>query len=321
MNILVTGGLGHIGSKLIRDLALLNPDLIRIYDNFLTQRYSSLFNLPENTNYELIEGDIKDKSALNLALKDIDIVIHLAAITNAPNTFNIEEETKNVNLDGSINVIEACRSQNVSKIIFPSTTSVYGPTSGIAKEDCSIDDYKPQSPYAKYKLLAEKEFTKAYNDYGIDTAILRLGTIFGTSIGMRFHTAINKFVFQASMGQPITVWDGALDQKRPYLDLVDSIEAMKLFILKEKGNGEVFNVVTENYNVQQIVDELKTYFPQLNIIITKSPLLNQLSYFTDDSKIRKLGFSPKGNLSKSISETKSLFTGFIKQENSVKVQL
>ncbi|MFW9994114.1 MAG: NAD-dependent epimerase/dehydratase family protein [Candidatus Odinarchaeota archaeon] len=314
MRILVTGGLGHIGSQLIRDLTPLDPEIIRIFDNFSAERYCSLFNLPTNVGYELIEGDIRNKNAINAAMEDIDLVYHLAALTNAPESFTKKDLTKEVNLIGTKNVIDACCRSGVEKLLYPSTTSVYGPTDGVAREDCPEDDYKPQSPYAEYKLLGEREVTQAHRDYGLDSVVLRLGTIFGSSIGMRFHTAINKFIFLACTNRPITVWDGALNQKRPYLDLIDALSALKFLSKPNLGSGEVFNVVTENLSVQQIIDLLRELFPDLKIEVTKNPLLNQLSYFTDDSKIRKIGFSPKGDIRKSMKETVDLFTGLTKKD-------
>ncbi|MBU1632528.1 MAG: NAD-dependent epimerase/dehydratase family protein, partial [Nanoarchaeota archaeon] len=125
MNILITGGLGHIGSKLVRSFSD-NVDEIRILDNFLTQRYCSLFNLPKNKKYVFIEGDINNEEDLTKAMKSVNLVIHLASITDAPSTIDKPEETEKVNLIGTKKVIEIAVKMNVDKIVFPSTTSVYG---------------------------------------------------------------------------------------------------------------------------------------------------------------------------------------------------
>ncbi len=304
MNVLVTGGLGHIGSKLIKDLS--NSDdigFIRILDNLSTQRYCSLFNLPENVRYEFIEGDIRNEHDMVEAMRDIDIVFHLAAITDAPSTFNIPKLTEEVNFIGTKNVVECALKSNVKKIIYPSTTSVYGPTTGIAVEDCRLEEYKPASPYAKFKLLGETEIIKASKENGLDGVVLRFGTIYGASAGIRFHTAINKFIFLACTNRPITVWEDALDQKRPYLDISDAIRAFMFMMEKNSGCGEIFNVITENATVREVIDILRIFTPNVRIAFTKSPILNQTSYFTDDSKIRKLGFMPEGNMTEGIRKT------------------
>ncbi len=302
--ILVTGGCGHIGSKLIRELA--NREDVKkviIYDNMGCERYCSLFNLPGNIEYEFIQGDILDKEKLNKAMKGCDVVIHLAAITNAPESFEIKDKVEQVNFKGTENVVDCAIENKVEKLIFPSTTSVYGPIGGLAKEDCKEDDLKPQSPYAETKLKSEKLILEKAKANNLNATVFRFGTIFGTSPGMRFHTAVNKFCFLASNNQPLTVWDKAQEQKRPYLDLGDAIRAIFFGIDNEKTKNELFNVVTKNLTVNDMVNTIKEFIPNLKITITQSPLLNQQSYVTDDSKIRALGFTYTGDLRKAIGET------------------
>jgi UDP-glucose 4-epimerase len=307
MNILVTGGLGHIGSKLIRDLTKRDDvNTIRILDNLLVQRYCSLFDLPTSKKYEFIEGDITKKDDVDKAMKDIDTVVHLAAITDAANSFEVKELVEKVNVGGTKNVVESALNHNVKKLFYPSTTSVYGPMGGIAKEDCSEEDLKPQSPYAENKLKGENIILKAAKENGLNGTVCRFGTVAGTSIGMRFHTAVNKFVYSACYNTPLTIWDSALQHKRPYLDLRDSINAILFSMDNKKTNGELFNIVNINASIQEIVDNIKEFVPDLKVTITKSPLLNQMSYVVDDSKIRNLGFEYIGNLRESIKNTVKL---------------
>ncbi|PIN90867.1 nucleoside-diphosphate sugar epimerase [Candidatus Pacearchaeota archaeon CG10_big_fil_rev_8_21_14_0_10_34_76] len=305
MKVLVTGGLGHIGSKLIREYAKRDDvELVRVLDNFFVQRYCSLFDLPLNKKYEFIGGDIKNKEDVEKAVKDIDLVVHLAAITDAPSTINNEEETFRVNLEGTKNVLEASAKAGVKRFLFPSTTSVYGEAEGVVDE--KTIDLKPASPYAKAKLEAESFVKNAYKELGIETIVLRKGTIFGTSIGMRFHTAVNKFCYLAAMNKPLTVWDSALESKRPYLSLDDDIKALQFFE-KNGSPGELYNVLTKNYTMHEIIDAIKKHAPETNITITKSPILNQKPYHVDDRKIKELGFVPEGNLDEDIGKTLRLF--------------
>lgn len=305
--ILVTGGLGHIGSKLIREYAKRSDvELIRVLDNFLVQRYCSLFDLPENKKYEFIEGDIDNEKDLDKAMKDIDIVIHLASITDAPSTISKPEETERINFEGTKKVAHAAIKAGVKKLLFPSSTSVYGEAEGIVDE--TYEDLKPSSPYAETKLASEKFLQKVAEEGKIETLIPRLGTIFGTSIGMRFHTAINKFCYLAAMNKPLTVWDTALQSKRPYLGLNDAISAF--MFLEEKGkSGEIYNVVTKNYSMGDIIETIKKHAPDTKIEITKSPLLNQKPYHVNDDKIRALGFDYKDDLSEAVGKTIQLFKG------------
>ena len=302
--VLVTGGCGHIGSRLIRELA--NREDVRkviIYDNMSCERYCSLFNLPENIEYEFIQGDISDKENLNKAMKNCDVVIHLAAITNAPESFEIKDKVEQVNFKGTENVVDCAIENKVEKLIYPSTTSVYGPVDGLAKENCKEEDLKPQSPYAETKLKGERIVLEKAKQNNLNATVFRFGTIFGTSPGMRFHTAVNKFCFLASNNLPLTVWDKAQEQKRPYLDLQDAIRAIFFAIDNEKTKNELFNVVTKNLTVNDMVNTIREFIPDLRITITQSPLLNQQSYVTEDTKIRDLGFSYVGDLRKAIGET------------------
>jgi UDP-glucose 4-epimerase len=303
--VLITGGLGHIGSKLIQEYAK-REDIkeICILDNLSTQRYCSLFNLPENKRYTFIEGDIFNEKELEQAIQGADIVIHLAAITDAPSTISNSKETFRINLEGTKKVIQAAVKAKVKKFLFPSTTSVYGEAEGLVDEN--YDDYKPSSPYAESKLAAEKEVQNAWNEYGLNTNVLRLGTIYGTSIGMRFHTAVNKFIYLACMKKPLTVWENALDQKRPYLGLNDCIRAFD-FIEINGEPGEVYNILTTNYTVRDIINTIKEFIPGVSVQLTKSPILNQKSYQVSNQKIINKGLVFKDNLSEEMGETIYLF--------------
>ena len=140
--LLITGGLGHIGSKLIHSIKPGQFDEVIIVDNLSTMRYSSFFNLPEGVNYKLYDEDILEFDFYKL-LESIDVVIHLAAITDATNSFHIKDQIKSVNYLGTKRLAEACIAQNV-KLIFPSTTSVYGQQSEKVDEDCNQKNLNPQ---------------------------------------------------------------------------------------------------------------------------------------------------------------------------------
>ena len=301
IKILITGGLGHIGSKLIREYSK-RADIktIRILDNFLCQRYCSLFNLPESCKFEFIEGDILNKEDVQKAVEGQDVIIHLAALTDAPATFEDPEKTRRINFDGVANVLSAAKKAGVKKFLFPSTTSVYGEASGLIDEN--YIHCNPSSPYAESKLYAERIVLEGNEKNGIQTNVLRLGTIFGHSVGMRFHTAVNKFTWLPCLGKPLTVWENAYNQKRPYLGLGDAIRAFE-FIEKNGKGGERYNVLTNNYTVKDVVETIKKFIPELKIETTKSPILNQKSYEVSDAKVRALGFLPQDNLSEEIQKT------------------
>ena len=302
MKIVVTGALGHIGSQLIREIPITFPNAeIVMIDNLSTQRFCSLFNLPANGKYRFLEADIL-KDNLASAFSGADVVVHLAAITDAANSFEIKEQVERVNFNGSERVAKACIEANCA-LIFPSTTSVYGTQDHTVDENCSIVDLKPQSPYAESKLRAEQMLQKLKEKAGLRFIICRFGTIYGTSIGMRFHTAANKFCWQAVMGQPITVWRTALNQYRPYLDLRDAVKAIVFILEKELYDCRVYNVLTVNATVNNIIEILLNYIPDLSIQHVDTEIMNQLSYRVSNCLFRSLGFNFEGNLEKGISKT------------------
>jgi nucleoside-diphosphate-sugar epimerase len=303
-NILITGALGHIGSWFIHNLKPGDFNSVCLIDNISTQRYSSLFNLPKGVRFNFIEEDICTAD-LNSYFKGIDVVLHLAAITDATNSFEKKEEVEYVNLKGTEKVAKACI-KNGCKLIFPSTTSVYGVQEGTVDEDCQ--DLKPQSPYAESKLKAE-QLLQNLGKEGLNFIICRLGTIFGTSIGMRFHTAVNKFCWQATMKKPITVWRTALNQKRPYLDLRDAINAFRFIIDKDLFDGRIYNVVTTNTTVGEITNIISSYVPDIKIEFVDTKIMNQLSYCVSDKRFVEKGFKFNGSIKERIKETIDMLNG------------
>ena len=306
MKIVVTGALGHIGSRLLRDLPFSFPGCeILMIDNLMTQRYCSLFNLPKEGNYRFIEGDVT-KIDLSPLLQGAYALIHLAAITDAAGSFGKAEEVENNNYQGTQKVADAC-SKTGTRLIALSSTSVYGTQEKLVSEDCTLDELKPQSPYAACKLKEEQLVTRLSKEKGLQSIICRFGTIYGTSPGMRFHTAVNKFCWQAAMGQPITVWSTAYDQKRPYLDIVDARRALEFIIKKDLFDGKIYNVLTINATVRNIVETIKLTVPSLKIKYVEKSIMNQLSYEVLNEKFKSKGFQVVGNLQAGISDTLTLF--------------
>ena len=308
VKIIVTGALGHIGSSLIREIPKNFPDAeVLMIDDLSAQRYCSLFNLPEKGRYRFIEADIL-KADLNEMFQGADVVIHLAAITNAAGSFEIAEQVEQVNYKGTERVARACARAGAA-LIFLSTTSVYGTQDERVDEDCTAESLRPQSPYAESKLKAEKFLQDPEFDPNFRFVILRFGTIFGTSIGMRFHTAINKFCWQAAMGEPITVWRTAYHQKRPYLDLSDAVRAINFVITGKLFDRRVYNVLTVNATVSDVVGVISTHIPDLSIQYVDTKIMNQLSYDVANQRFVDAGFQFQGSLEQGIADTIRLVKG------------
>lgn len=305
MKILITGALGHIGSGLIHSFLPGEFEEVVLLDNLSTQRYCSLFNLPKGVPFRFVEEDVRTADLPSL-FQGMDAVIHLAALTDAANSLDRRDEVMSINLDGTLRVADACL-KNGCRLLFPSTTSVYGVQSGLVDETCT--ELKPQSPYAESKLAAEEQLLQMRETAGLIVVICRLGTIFGPSIGMRFHTAVNKFIWQAVMGLPITVWTTALNQKRPYLDLKDAIAAIRFFLTQKETGEPLYNIVTLNATVQEILNEIEPLVESLDVQLTDSPIMNQLSYEVSSESFLNSGFTFEGDLSFGISGAVELLEG------------
>ena len=298
MKIAITGGLGHIGSRIMRVFPLIFKDAeFLVIDNFETQRYVSLYNLDTSTRKrtEFVECDILEAD-MNL-LHGSDVVIHLASITNATASVGrLKERVTRENLEMTKRVATACNKNDI-KMILSSSTSVYGSQDAVVNEDSNVN---PQNPYAETKVK-EEDFVRSIDS--LNSCIFRLGTISGISHGMRFHTAVNRFCLQAAFGQPLTVWKIAFNQLRPYLSLVDAVEAMAFVIGYKIFDGETYNCLTTNMTVKDVVDKISKFIPDLQIDYVDHKIMNQLSYEVSTEKIKSKGFEFKGDIDADIEET------------------
>lgn len=309
MRICITGGLGHIGSFLIShnsSRSLADRHDITIVDNLSTERYCSTFNLPPHA-IRLKLDDVKNCPLSFFG--GFDLIVHLAAITDATSSFEREAETTENNLSATRHVAKACLENNVP-MIFASSTSVYGPNTDEVFES-DVANLNPHSPYAKVKLEEEKYLQELAVTDGLQCLIFRLGTIHGVSNGMRFHTAVNKFCWQAATGIPLTIWSTAMHQKRPYLSLSDF--ARLLDFLPEASldfQGEIYNVVTGHYSPAQIAQIIADYLKkEINTNIVESEVMNQHSYVASTLKVEAAGFSFKGSLERDVAQTLDILQG------------
>lgn len=120
---------------------------------------------------------------------------------------------------------------------------------------------------------------------------------------MRFHTAVNKFCWQAATGQPITVWRTAYNQKRPYLDLKDASRAIRFILEKGLFDRRIYNILTLNATGREIVDVIREFVPDLEVTFVDSPIMNQLSYEVASDRFHRQGFALEGDIRRGIGET------------------
>ena len=303
MNLLITGGCGHIGSYVAENIYKIKKIKKTILvDNLESDRYCSLFNFNKKNRLKFYKRDVDKKNSLD-DFKDVRYVIHLASMTNAEKSFGKEREMYKNNIDCLANVIDYCKRNN-AKLIHLSSTSVYGKQTDIVDENCEEKYLKPQSPYADIKLIEEKMLIKESKKLKYNT--FRFGTIAGVSKGIRFHTAVNKFCLNAAMNENISVYKTALNQFRPYLTLSDAFKVFKFCIEKDFFRNDIFNALSDNFTVKQIIDKIKKNKKNIKIKLVKTKIMNQLSYHVSSEKLKKNGLHLNGKIDKDIKQTLKL---------------
>jgi UDP-glucose 4-epimerase len=300
MNLLITGCCGHIGSHLVENINKIKKiKKTIVIDNLSSTNINSLFNNKKVNNIKYYHRDLRQKNSLK-DFKSIDYVIHLASMTNAASSFNRRKEMYSNNLDCMKNIINFCI-KNKSKLVHISSTSVYGKQTSLVDENCEEKFLKPQSPYADIKLIEEKMLKKFNKKLKYIT--FRFGTISGVSKGMRFHTAVNKFCLDASINQPISVYKTALHQYRPYLSLNDAFKLFKFTIENNFFKNDIYNALSENFTVKQILDKIRKYNKNIKIRFVDSPIMNQLSYHVSKNKLKKEGLILNNKIENDIKQT------------------
>ena len=303
MKILITGGLGHIGSYLLENIDKIKfIKKIYVIDNFSTNRYCSLFNLPKT--YKKIyfhQNDLSLKNALK-NFKKVDVVVNLASLTDAEGSLTIKNKIYKNNLGIFENIIKYCK-KNSSKLIHISSTSVYGEQKGLIDENC--EKLRPKSPYAEIKVKEENILKKNKNK--IKFISYRFGTISGISKGMRFHTAINKFCLYAALGKPLPIWKSMMNKPRPYLSLRDAFRVIKFTIENNFFSNETFNILSENLTLKKIIGYFKKYNKAIKIKYGNSKLVNQYSYRVSNKKFTRKALLLKSNIYHDIKSTLKMF--------------
>lgn len=305
MKIIITGGLGHIGSSLLRRLPdLLDITEIVIIDSLRTQRYSSLFALPLKTKYTFMQNDIR---TLKLSTTDkflgAHALIHLAASNDISAGEQKYSDMESNNLIATHAAISLCEKFDIP-LIFPSSTSVYTSTGMniLETEPLGVN----ANVYARCKTVEEQAVNNFFARGG-KGVLFRLGTIHGISEGMRFHTAINKFCYQLAIGEPISIWRSALNQKRPYLGLIDFVHAIRLLLSNKSFDNETYNLVTKNYTIAEILEIFESVTDStMDYIIEDNLRMNDLDLQVSNEKSIRAGFTYRASVENDIYETLKL---------------
>ena len=308
MKVLITGALGHIGSYVAENIHKISKIKETILvDNFESNRFNSLYNLNKKSKLKFYIRDLNNKNSLN-SFRNIDYLIHCASMTNAEKSFGRKNQMYKNNLNCLNTVINFCNSKKV-KLVHISSTSVYGKQAKVVDENCEKKYLKPQSPYAKIKLIEENLLKKQRK---LKYTTFRFGTIAGVSKGIRFHTAVNKFCFNAALNENITVYKTALHQYRPYLSVRDAFKIFKFCIEKDFFKNDIYNALSGNFTVNQILKKIKKIKKKIKVTFVSSEIMNQLSYHVDDTKLKNEGLLLNSSLDIDIKDTLKLFN-YLKQ--------
>ena len=312
--ILITGGAGYIGSRLIRDLAsdpALSGCTIRIYDNLQRETYATLLNLPQG-HYQFIEGDILDNAGVRRALQDVWAVVHMAAIVRTPLSFGPTGWIEQVNHWGTANLVDAAAAAGVEYFIYVSSASAYGPINTIGGQPFRETDIsRPVGLYAESKLRGEQHVRAAHEHKRLRAVTLRLGTVFGLAPAVRFDAVANRFAYLASIHRPLTVY-GDGKQVRPQLHVSDASSAIRFALVHPvEMAGHVFNVVGENVTILGLVEALRALRSDVNVRYTEQDVLTHLSYAIDGSKLNALGWYPQVSTEAGLAELLDHMQGFM----------
>jgi nucleoside-diphosphate-sugar epimerase len=234
--VLVTGGGGFIGHHLTRRLVNEGVE-VRILDNFATGQRERLQDL----DVVLVEGDVRSYERAHTAVRGVDLVFHLAALPSVPRSVADPLTTNSVNVDGTLNVLLAARGEGVRRVVFASSSSVYGANRALPKHE----DHQPLplSPYGVSKLAAEQYCRAFYRVYGLETIALRLFNVFGAGQDplSQYAAVVPRFIAALREGRPPVVFgDGS--QTRDFTYVEDVVDALVFAGDASHVRGEVLNI-------------------------------------------------------------------------------
>ena len=233
----VTGGAGFIGSNLVRAL-LERGDEVRVLDNFSTGNRANLDGL----DVEILEGELRSYERVHNAVRGREVVYHLGALGSVPRSVQDPLTSSAVNVEGTLNVLLAARDEGIRRVVFSSSSSVYGTKADLPVTESLLAD--PISPYGVAKLAAERycvSFSRVYEAF--ETVVLRYFNVFGPRQNPRSQYAamVPLFITAVAAGEPVTVF-GDGEQSRDFTYVANVVDATIRAADAERANGRIFNV-------------------------------------------------------------------------------
>jgi UDP-glucose 4-epimerase len=295
MRAVVTGGCGFIGSNLAEELSK-HMDVV-VIDNLSTGNASNL----EGVDVELIRGDVLDFGLLRRIFKDADYVFHLAAVVSVQESVEDPLKANEVNVRGTLNVLEAARRADVEKVVYSSSCAVYGDSDELPLNEETLP--RPKSPYAVSKLTAEN-YCRVFDEiYGIKTVSLRYFNVYGPKQDpfSDYAAVIPKFILKTLKAEnPVIYGDG--EQTRDFIYVKDVVRAN--IMAMEKGGG-VYNIASgESITINELARlVIEMAGGSVRPVYERERGGDIRHSLADISKAKELGFTPSYTLEEGLKET------------------
>ena len=238
---LVTGGAGFIGSHLV-DRLVAEGYRVKVIDDLSNGQLANIASHVEAGDVEFLKGDIRDSTLVKEAVRGVNVVAHLAALTSVPFSMKNPDLVYDVNVSGSLNLIFAAMAQGVDRFVFSSSCAVFGDTTILPVDESA--EFKPISPYAESKLAIERCLRGLNSRGALDSVILRFFNVYGPRQGLsEYSGVITKFFDRCRSRQPLLIFgDGS--QTRDFVNVADIVEGFYSALTISGVQGEVFNLGT-----------------------------------------------------------------------------
>lgn len=316
-NIVVTGAAGFIGSNLTDELLELGANVIGI-DNLFNGRRSNLNKAFTFKTFEFHKADIRDLNFLLDIFKDVDIIFHQAAFTSVPQSVKMPENCNDVNVNGIMNILNAARQKDVEKVIFASSSAVYGDTPTLPKKEHMRR--LPISPYGVSKLACEAYLQVYYHVYGLKTITLRYFNVYGPRQKDSPYSGVIAIWLGHTIRNEDLIIFGDGKQSRDFTYIEDVIQA-NLLAVNSNYDGEIFNIGAGSpINLNNLAKLMLKISGKTNLKIKHTdPRPGDIIHsFADISKARELlKFNPKYDQEKGLKE----YFSWYKQKYNINIAI
>ena len=300
--VLVTGGAGFIGSHIV-DSLLAKDFEVTILDNLSSGKMKNIEQNLNKENLHFIKGDIRDGDAVKQAVRDVDAVIHEAALVSVTRSVENPFPTNEVNVTGTLNLLKACLDSGIKRFIYASSSSVYGETETLPKKETLPP--QPISPYAASKLAAENYCKAFYKVYGLETVSLRYFNVYGPRQTYGLYSGVITIFINRLLNDepPIIYGDGT--QTRDFPDVQDAVQASMLSLRCKNAVGEEFNIATgKQTTINQLAQTLLSLTGKTSLRPKHAePRQGDIKHsYADISKAKRvLGYKPKITLKEGLN--------------------